>query len=202
MNLQGDQSDNNFTFSENISIKDLKPGTYHGVITLDNSSSVLQTLQVVVPDMELLNVESKLSKNSNQLHLNLTGGNSYAIQLNDITIESTNSTIELVLKEELNRIHIETDKACQGIFSDSIEIHNEIIVDPIPSSNVIYMNTKFPISHNVDIIIYDLSGSIILQRQETEINNTEINVASLIPGIYLLQLKGQTIYDTKKIVIN
>jgi hypothetical protein len=202
VNLNTDSYNKNFSFENELNIPNLKPGTYNGIIKIEGNTDYKQSFSVVVANAEDLSVTSKLLKKKNAVELNLSGGSLYIVEFNGDVITTSQKTIELNLKEGENQLSVKANKECQGKFSKKIELQNDFFIDPIPSSDIIYLNSKFPITGNVEISIYNPSGTLVLNQKDTKIDQTAIDVSHLSSGVYFLQILGENIKQMKKILIN
>jgi hypothetical protein len=60
----------------------------------------------------------------------------------------------------------------------------------------IYITTRF--NSDKDITIYDVLGKKVLQ---TVLSSKELNISSLTPGVYIIQVKENDIVATRKLII-
>ena len=72
-----------------------------------------------------------------------------------------------------------------------------LTIYPNPTSgDRIYINSKS--SLDKQITIYDVLGKKVLQ---TEINCKEVNISSLLPGVYIIKIKEEEATVTRKLII-
>ena len=72
-----------------------------------------------------------------------------------------------------------------------------LTIYPNPTSgDRIYINSKS--SLDKQITIYDVLGKKVLQ---TEINSKELNISSLLPGVYIIKIKEEEATVTRKLII-
>lgn len=81
------------------------------------------------------------------------------------------------------------------------EIENTLKIYPNPAKNNMTVFTGSYLPHSVKII--DLTGRIVLQLSEADINTSQItlDVSALLPGIYFVQLDFNPIQMAKKIIV-
>lgn len=68
---------------------------------------------------------------------------------------------------------------------------------PNPVSNgKVYISTKN--DANKEIIIFDVLGKKVLQ---TNLNSRELNVSSLVPGVYIIKINENDASATRKLIV-
>ena len=73
----------------------------------------------------------------------------------------------------------------------------EFSVYPNPSTGIFNINT----SEMVNIKVVDITGKVVYQAQNVD-NNGVVNLSSLQKGVYLMQVSGDTIQKTEKLILN
>jgi hypothetical protein len=73
----------------------------------------------------------------------------------------------------------------------------EFSVYPNPSTGIFNINT----SEVVNIKVVDITGKVVYQAQNVD-NNGVVNLSSLQKGVYLMQVSGDTIQKTEKLILN
>ena len=74
---------------------------------------------------------------------------------------------------------------------------SELGIYPNPATQgKIYITSKNTLSK--EITIYDVVGKVVLQ---TTITNKELNISSIQPGMYLIQIKESETVVTRKLII-
>lgn len=73
----------------------------------------------------------------------------------------------------------------------------EFSIYPNPSTGVFNINT----SEVIDIKVVDITGKVVYQSRNIE-NSTVLNLSSLQKGVYLIQVSGETLNRTEKIILN
>lgn len=91
-----------------------------------------------------------------------------------------------------------------GIVSEQPSI-NSMDVWPVPAKDLIHMNihtTAF--SDNTVMTVYDLTGRKMIEKHmtlEEGENNMSVQVPTLVPGVYYVNLNGKEINCSKKIIV-
>ncbi|MFA9192089.1 T9SS type A sorting domain-containing protein [Flavobacterium sp. FZUC8N2.13] len=68
--------------------------------------------------------------------------------------------------------------------------------NPVNSSRIVNISTKN--DSDKEIIIFDLLGKKVLQ---TQLSTRELNVANLIPGVYIIKINEGNASATRKLII-
>lgn len=86
--------------------------------------------------------------------------------------------------------------------SDNKNDNLDIKIYPNPAKNSITISSSNKSNENIEMVIFDMHGKIILSRQIVLNDNTTINVSSLAEGIYTVVLKSSDKISTNKLIIN
>ncbi|HUM47616.1 MAG TPA: T9SS type A sorting domain-containing protein [Chitinophagales bacterium] len=93
---------------------------------------------------------------------------------------------------------VEVYSSCKTM-ADLQEDAIEITIHPNPVSAILYVDMK-GVFTNGEIIIHDISGKSMLQQMVSETSN-EINVSTLIPGIYFMEIRDAISVVALKFVV-
>ncbi len=124
--------------------------------------------------------------------LALSGGTSYAVQLNGRVYNTTNDTLTVPLSKGDNKLVVTTDKICQGIVQQEINLSDNNRPYPNPFSNTLYVNLNLS-EVNItaaSIKIYSVqNGRLMLSTQYANQSGlVELDMSGLGSGIYSLHL--------------
>ena len=135
------------------------------------------------------------------LNLEMFGGDIYKISLNDQSFDLVKeNSIQLSLTKKINRVVVETDKICQGIFESWINLDSQAKVFPNPISED--ANIILPQAKTVDIKLFSGSGEVCWAKN----NNVEKQKSIQIPmshlprGWYILQIDYGSYIETRKLL--
>ncbi len=105
--------------------------------------------------------------------------------------EVTNTVAtDLTLYSKFNILHIADDL---GISEPNIETGNQITIFPNPANGLV--NVSFPENtkqQEMELLIYDLYGKLILKSLADGMNPVEMDISGLKPGVYFVQLLSTT----------
>jgi len=185
----------NESFTTDLSFDNLEAGAYSICITVAEAPDFEQCFTLNVSEPQNLEVIEAFENSAKELNLQLSGGETYEINLNGELIFTEESEITLALSLGENNLTVKTDKDCQGVFSDKILVEGEnsfnVVPNPVENTlNLIYTRSS---NEKVSVVLYDISGrrvgtyTTIKDSQEAS-----FDVSSLSAGIYFLNVEGTT----------
>ncbi|MFP2996111.1 M4 family metallopeptidase [Spongiivirga sp. MCCC 1A20706] len=200
--ISGNGLNENRRFNNQTAVNNLQAGTYSVCITIDELPNQEYCFDVVIVEPTPLSVSARLDTSAKTVKLNLSGGKRYTIQLNNQTFETQQSTIEIPLRDEVNKLIVSTDKNCQGVYEETFLLNNMARVYPNPTkSGFIFINLPQP-ADTSEVIIYNLDGTLIKQFTFNNPTNQplKIPVDELISGVYMVQVKASNHTSSHKII--
>ena len=110
--------------------------------------------------------------------------------LNNETIITNENEIELSLSNGLNDIEVKTNKDCQGIYKETIIIHNQPLVYPNPvENNILFINLDDLNLNQVLVEMYDLGGKIVFSKTFQEITHQlKVDLSNIPSGFFILNI--------------
>jgi hypothetical protein len=143
----------------------------------------------VVTEPKDLTVFATLAPEDKLVSLSLNGGTSYKLILNGDALETSASTINLPLKQGLNKITVQTDKACQGVYNKEIYIGEAIIGYPNPFKDKISLQIGKSVVHSGAVSIQNAAGiNVYSGTFEPNAETITLDLGHLQNGVYFLQL--------------
>ena len=183
-------------------VENLSKGTYQVAIAV-NGQNYERIYSVTVGEPDPLVASTRLQLDTRSLDLNLAGGSTYIIQLNNRRFDTAQKSLTLNLSPGMNRLIVSTDLDCQGNYEEEFFVSEKVQVYPNP--------TKGPLSiyvggsdSKVDIQVRTLSGSeVYLNKYLIDYRRmVALNLSDLPDGLYLITVTGSTVNSTHKIVKN
>jgi len=89
----------------------------------------------------------------------------------------------------------------QTLSKDEFSKVNNPIIYPNPTSKSEFLNIRLKDQLTASILIYDLTGKLILKENMNNSIYKQINISPLNNGVYLLQIIADDISATRKIVV-
>ncbi|MEJ2163034.1 MAG: thrombospondin type 3 repeat-containing protein [Robiginitalea sp.] len=200
--LSGNGADLSIEFTATASFEGLASGSYTMCITVEGEDDYQRCYTLDVPQPEDLAVSGKVSSLGKEITLDLSGGREYTIWLNGQRYTTTATQITLPLTEPVNQLEVRTDKDCQGVYTQKIELAEVPIAlpNPIESGD---LQVFIPDSDGTEVRIrlFTLDGSSLLNK-ELKISNGQvrINMDAFAKGVYLLNINSEGKLYTYKIL--
>lgn len=188
-----------YNFTNDVDIFNLLADTYQMCITIEEWPDYESCYTVVITEPNPLNVFASRMASSNQLALELSGGNIYYIELNGDIFTTHNTSFTLNLQQGVNQLKVRTDLECQGVYEEQIVLNEAFVVSPNPFNNKINISRTANQDH-LTIRMYSVFGQLVFQKKITNSNHTnQIDTSHLANGMYILKIEAETI-STYKII--
>jgi hypothetical protein len=84
---------------------------------------------------------------------------------------------------------------------NNIKVNNSFIIFPNPTSDKLYITSKYNQTGNFEIIVYSIEGKVIKQKQIKDFTTSQvIDVNDLSTGVYYLKISNQQSQYTYKFI--
>ena len=216
LSISNDDTDVTYQFTESLEIADLSPNNYEINITASGNFDADSNFNIDINGIEPLTVAAQLNQETNNLSLNLSGANSYFIEVNGVIEETQNNLVSIPLIEGSTTVKVTTDTECQGSFEETflVEADQEPVDDgpnnqgttmsayPNPVGDVFQINVaNLNEEDDIRIQVYTIAGALIFREDQFMTNGViTIDAASLSTGVYLLNLQQGNFSETLKLV--
>lgn len=187
-NITGSGYNENFSFTNELNVENLKPGSYIISVTLPSFPDYKAEFEVLIKEPEALNVSSKVGVAKKAITLKLDGGSNYFIEINGREIHTSSNEIKLPLKEGDNKLKVVTDKNCQGIYEENFFVDTSFYVYPSPVKEELSVVVSKELL-NAMVYIYNVNGELVKEQSMRTIEN-KIMVNSLAKGVYVIVFKN------------
>jgi len=211
--ITGNSYSRSATVTNAYSVTDLLAGVYNVVIAPSANSTQSEAFEVTVSQPQELEVQ-RVSAMNRMVQYNLQGAENYYITIDGESASTSSSSIEIPLKVGVNQIDISTEKACQGMFSETLYVNKngevttapladdgQISLVPNPATDEITIGVPGD-DESVVLEIIAMGGNVCVQKQCNVQSNRSIklNVSTLPAGLYTVRVNGQTVNATAKLV--
>ncbi|MDE3742465.1 reprolysin-like metallopeptidase [Maribacter polysaccharolyticus] len=202
VSITGDNVNISEPFTSAYTLSGLSAGDY--TVCIGGSDGLVDYEEycfgVVITQPDALTVSSKTSYEDELTVLTLQGSDSYTIELNGETIETTASEISLGLKKGINALKVYTGLSCQGAYEESIFLGTQPVVYPNPfaTSTTAYLGDG---ESEINVEVYTIEGRRVMVETYM-VNGAELplDMALLPAGVYIVKFTGKTIKGTTKII--
>ena len=196
---KGTQTIKSVNFTTIAEISELAADNYTLCITVTGQNDYKQCFEVRVTEPEDLSVYSQVKPASNTIDLLMSGGENYTINLNGENYTSNTSKISLPLKPGLNKLKVNTDKLCQGEYSEDIYINEKVYVYPNPFTSTLNIKIEKQENNEVSIRILNGIGTSVYQGKHRVNNNIiSLELSKLENDTYFIVIGKHTYKVIKK----
>ena len=199
--ITGNGLNNTDAFTTSFIKSNLEAGDYKVCITVEGQADYEQCFNITISEPEDLSVSSRVSDNKKSVSLSLSGSASYKIMLNGAESKTSASNIELQLQVGVNKISVETDKACQGKYEETFFYGNEIGVFPNPITNSLNVYLGELTNSLATVEIYSVLGNRVYNKNCNQ-PNLRIDTSHFYSGIYILRVATKSNNKSFKIIKN
>jgi len=187
------------SFVNEGSFYNLAPGTHEVCISVDGTDSETICYTLTVKSSSEISLTAKVDAGQ-VLKLELSGSNEYKVRINNQTLTTKESKLEVQLKQGLNQISVEGEAPCQGIASHIVNLESDILIAPNPFIDKIEIYPKNGQGKQT-VTLYTQTGQVVYR--ETFLDAPYLvfgNLQSLPKGIYYLECSNGTHNDYKKVI--
>ncbi|GAA4296492.1 discoidin domain-containing protein [Aestuariibaculum suncheonense] len=182
----------NYNFTQELTIDNLSSGVYSLCLTIENEPSFERCYDLNISEPQDLTVFARYDADTKSLDLSMFNGETYNITLNGKTMTTSKSNLTLDLKSGENTIEVTTEKECQGMFSKSIMLSDDILVYPNPFEDQVFINLGSQDAEMAHIRIFDVTGKLVLDRVLKAENQTiQVDASFLKAGLYQVVLRTE-----------
>ena len=178
------------SFSSTTVIQNLSSGTYNLCITVAGQPDYQLCFDVVIVQPEPLSVSTSINSLNKEVVIQLSGGINYSIILNDDVFSTQEGSITLPLDKVENNLEIRTDRDCQGIFSQTILLADNVIIYPNPIDNGLLTVVVGDEFDSIQMALFNSNGAEIVRKTQAVSNGKiTLDVDGLSNGLYHLNLQ-------------
>lgn len=190
-------------FNTTTSFTDLASGTYEVCFTVAGQADYQRCFDVIIAQPDALSVSSKVSSLDNKVVLNLSGSALYTITLNGVIYKTSKSEITLPLDQVENTLSVKTDLDCQGTYSKTIILSENLLVYPNPISSgdlSVYLGNQT--TKTSEIALFTVTGKQVYRKpvNTDDSGKFTFNMDSFPNGVYLLNIKTEKSLLNYKII--
>jgi hypothetical protein len=191
--VSGGSVNHTYSFTDTLNIGGLAAGNYSVCINTANQSTLEQCFNLTIGQPPSLSVFAATNAGSDSVHIDMSGGSVYFVNLNGANYKINSSTITLPLAQGVNELSVTTDKPCQGSFAKTFTLLKTAIPYPVPFQNTLNLDLVGVTLKQIGIAIYNVSNGT--QAYSNQFNNAsgviQLDVSALKAGIYALHLTGE-----------
>ena len=203
--LGPDGYENNRTFTANgLRLSNLSSGDYSLCITSPEDASFEVCYTASIGQPEPFSVSAKILANSEELHLNVTGADSYRVSLNNKTYTVTQKTQKrFPLEKGITTLKVMVLGSCATVYTQRLYLANKALVYPNPSKGQIKViaGGNYP---RARVQIYPVNGEIryeALHRFDSTDREISLDVSGYSAGLYIIRLIHTEGEESLKLIV-
>jgi hypothetical protein len=189
------------TKSNTYVLGSLAKGTYTVCVTIAGKTGYEQCFEVTIKEPEPLKTNSVVDPIANTIKLDMSGAPKFNVTINGQTETVFSNTFSKALNTGLNRIVVSTDLACQGNYTKEVFISEEVVTYPNPTTGIFYVNIP---GRDSEVYVSVNSASLMtMLDQKVQIpasRQIAIDLSTMPTGTYVVQLLGESVRKTVKVV--
>ena len=178
-----------YNFTNSLTFADLSPGTYNFCIIV--TGGLYKNCYEVVISAGTT-VSGKAVVNSSEVQINIEQGTPpFNVFVNDEEILQTLNTEFSIAIKHGDKVDVKTAAECEGVFSKTIDLFENIIAYPNPSSGD--FEITLPVSEKeIRIDIYNIFGQLLSNRVYPVIyGKVKLNIDYYPSGLYLARVLAE-----------
>lgn len=175
-----------YNFTNDLTIEDLAPDIYELCITIP-PGSYEQCYFIELP--EGVSISGRSSEESGRVSINIDKGTApYKVLVNGKLVLQTFSTSFSIDVQHGDSVEVKTDKACEGSFSKMIDLVDEVIAYPNPTTGD--FEIAIPINlENITIDLYTIHSQLISSTSYSVVNGKiQLSLKEKPTGLYLIRI--------------
>ena len=182
----------------------LSAGVYDICVSVEgvNPLEFERCFQITISEPSPLVVSSFFSKANQSVSFILDGGSSYQMTHNGKTTQTSSNKHTISLEKGINNISISTGIECQGLFQETYLNSYEVKYAPNPFEEELqlYIGGQDNI---VEIGVYSSNGQLIDYHNISlpfGVRNYTLNTAKYKTGVYIINIKGETLDQSIQVI--
>lgn len=179
---------NNYAFTDSLKIDNLAAGAYNACITIKDNADFQRCYVAEITEPKDLSLFSTINTNNKTLTINLSGADTYYIELNGNKYQTANTQLQLPLVEGANKLKVYSDKLCQGVIEKYINL-NKITLFPDPFEDNVNINLGNATDAIVGVEVMNALGKTLYKKQlANNSGQVSFDATGFGKGVYLLKL--------------
>jgi len=189
-------------FTSSTVFEALEAGQYTACFTIVGEANYESCLEVIVDDFEAFSVQTEINPSINQVQLNLTGSDVYAISLNGETQEFSGSQTSLQLTASRNELVVSSGRDCENAYEEIILLNPEVYIYPNPiETDELTIQLEGGLETELAVSVFAMRGSRVSSNlYEVDNNQIRIDMTGLAKGLYLVNVSTANTLTTYKII--
>jgi len=186
-------------------ITDLPVGTYQVCFSVVGISGYSQCYTASVSEPTPLAAAAKVDVSARTITLNLAGAARYRVSINGVSQEYSSAQVGDGLVLDLapgnNLLRVETEAACQGVYTDQIFVSAQVLSYPNPTSGPLQV---YVAGSDTEVAVQWVTlGGVVLDQDQRSVSDRRVmdwDISAYPSGVYVLTITGTQVRQSLKIV--
>ncbi len=190
----------NASQTNTYSLTGLSKGSYSVCVTIPAQPGYEQCFDVTVSEPAALRTTSAFDPNSNVITVQMSGSDKYLVTINGVTETVRSASFSKQLGTGLNTVTVSTDLGCQGAITEEIFLSEEVVSYPNPTTGIVRLYIP-GVDNQVQVSVNSMNATLFSEVKPIKLNReVELDLTQLPVGSYVIQVQGEHVRKTLKIV--
>lgn len=186
-------------FSSIAELNGLAAANYTLCITVADQTDYKQCYTITITEPQDLSVYSTIDRVNNTVQLNMSGSDTYFVEMNNKKYTSTTSVINLALQSGLNKLTVSSGKECQSTYTEEIYLSELVEVYPNPFSSLLHIKVNEQNSKSLYVRIVNGAGMLMFEGvYQVQNNIISLDLSKLENGYYFVLIGNESFKVIKK----
>ena len=176
-----------FSNTNDLFVENLAPGSYDFCITVEGEDGYQQCFNAVIEEGAI--IAGKANVESDKVSIDIFEGTPpFIVLLNGKTVLNTSVPTFSINVNHGDYVEVRTAIDCEGLFLKNIELFDEIIPYPNPTSGIVNLTLPF-VKKEVVIEIYNVQSQLISSKRYPVISGkVQLNIEDVSAGVYIVKV--------------
>ncbi|MEY4383752.1 MAG: hypothetical protein RI995_1294 [Bacteroidota bacterium] len=170
-------------------------------IQIEGKANYVQSFEAKITEPDTLKVSAAISETEKLLSLQVRGAESYQVTVNGMSKEYATESVKIPIETGPVSLKVSTQYGCQGVYEEFLFLSEQAGCFPNPTKDLtkIYVNGNDSV---VNVQVNDQQGRTHLSTSAAidASRMIELQMESYAPGMYFIQLSGEHVRQTLKLI--
>jgi len=170
-------------------------------IQIEGKANYVQSFEAKITEPDTLKVSAAISETEKLLSLQVRGAESYQVTVNGMSKEYAAESVKIPIETGPVSLKVSTQYGCQGVYEEFLFLSEQAGCFPNPTKDLtkIYVNGNDSV---VNVQVNDQQGRTHLSTSAAidASRMIELQMESYAPGMYFIQLSGEHVRQTLKLI--
>ena len=176
-----------YYFTTSKTLNKVTPGTYNICIT-DSGASFEQCFNVEIPKALLVKAKAYVNKKNAEIEI-LQGTGPFIVYVNNVYVLETASPVFNIAVKNGDVINVKTAIECEGVFTEKIDLLNEIVAYPNPTNGFTEIAINVQEIKEIKVELYTSQSQLIsVHNYQVVEGKIRLSLEDFPSGIYFAKI--------------